>query len=162
MIRYFLYLSFTNSLLAAYANMSCLRTIAPTSAQGSVITFDTLDQINGFDVSQKKDRIIIKEDGIYFFTVTAQVGTIAREASGYIDIWFSVNGKPIANSGSRGTVRNSVETYPCVTSTIIALKAGDAIESYFAASGPQLGLLFLQRDIGSAIPSYNLEIFTIR
>ena len=83
----------SNLAAGAYLTMTSLTTLTPATSKGSAIKFDSIDAIKGFDVSPGKDKVIIKESGVYLIIVSAQVGASSSAASpGYVDVWFPQTG----------------------------------------------------------------------
>ena len=146
---------------AAYANLTSLTTLTPTSSKGSLIKFDSIEVIKGFELNPAKNKLFVKQDGIYFIIISAQVGATSPEAKGDVDVWFSKNGKPIPNSTGRTSITNSTSTYTLVIQSILPLKMGDTIENYLSASGPSLGCIFVQPDNEPALSSYQLVVIKI-
>jgi hypothetical protein len=146
---------------ATYANLTSLTTITPTSSKGSLVKFDSVEAIKGFDLASAKNKLIVKQDGMYFIIISAQIGATSPEATGYVDVWLSKNGKPIPNSTGRTAILDSTATYTLVIQSILPLKNGDMIENYLSASGPSLGCIYMQPDNEPALSSYQLVIIKI-
>jgi hypothetical protein len=149
----------TQSLMASPAGqLSSLTTQSPTSAGTNLVKMDIVDELVEMGISPDKTKIIIKEDGIYLFIASGQVGATASGASGYMDLWFIKNGKPVPNSNCRQMIPDSTWTGTVSTQVALTLKAGDTVSLGYSASAPSLGFIFTQPDNEPAIPSFLLAI----
>ena len=146
---------------AAYGQLSSLVSQVPASAGTNYVKMDQTDEILNLALSPKKDQIIIKEDGVYLIIASGQVGAISSEASGYMDIWFVKNGKPVPNSGCRMTISDATQTAVLISQISLTLKAGDAIAAGYSTNTASLGFIFIQPDNEPAIPSYLCSIIKI-
>ncbi len=107
----------------SYGQLSSLTTQAPTSAGTNLVKMEMIDEILNLEVGPKKDKVIIKEDGVYLIIASGQVGAITSEASGYMDLWFIKNGKSIPNSGCRMSISDSTQSGVVVSQAALTLKA---------------------------------------
>ncbi len=145
----------------SYGQLSSLTTQAPTSAGTNLVKMEMIDEILNLEVGPKKDKVIIKEDGVYLIIASGQVGAITSEASGYMDLWFIKNGKSIPNSGCRMSISDSTQIGVVVSQAALTLKAGDTISAGYSSSGPSLGFIFIQPDNEPAITSFLFSIIKI-
>ena len=145
----------------SYGSFSSIVTQTPSSAGTNLVIMDQADEMLNIELSPKKDKIIIKEDGVYLIIATGEVGAITTGIVGYMDLWFLKNDKPIANSGNRVAITDSSQISMVVAQIALSLKAGDTIAAGFSASGPSLGFIFIQPDNEPAMTSYDLTIIKI-
>lgn len=150
------------AILAASGQLTSLRTQLPAVAGSSLVRMDNTDYLENLELTSQKDKVIIKEDGIYYIQSAGQVGSISPGVIGYMDIWFEKNGAPIPNSNCRATVDPSTFTTVLISQTILKLSKGDMIGTRYAASGPSLGFIFMEPDNEPAIPSLIFSIFKVR
>lgn len=143
----------------AYAQLSSLTSQVPPISGNALVQIDSVDAISNMEMTPDKQSIIIKEDGFYFVLATAQVGSIDQTTTGYVDVWLVVNKKAVPRTNSRKTIEQPTETGMVFNQTILSLKAGDQIGSRYSASGPSLGIVFLQPDNEPAITSFTFTIF---
>lgn len=145
----------------SYAQLSSAVTQMPSKGGGSVMKMELVDAIENMDLSLEKDKVIVKEEGVYVIMIVGQVGATTPGAAGNVDIWISKNGAPLTNSGSRMTVEHSLWTGTIVSQTIAILKPGDTISTHFAATAPSLGVLFLQPPNEPAVASASFTMYKI-
>jgi len=145
----------------AYAQLSSLVTQLPAAKGTSTIKMDSVDEIKNMEVSPDKDKVIIKDTGVYFVLTAAQIGATSPGAKGWVDVWLIKNGAGIANSNTRMSIDQSTTTDVLVSQAVLSLKAGDTIATGYSASGPSLGILLTQPDNEPAIPSVIFSILKI-
>ncbi len=145
----------------AYLRATSLTTQLPEGTGRTLVKMDSVDEIKNAELTNNRERVTVKEPGIYFITSSGQVGAISPGAKGYIDMWFEKNGKPVVNSTSRMTLTTSTDTAPMTNAIVIALNAGDTIATAYAASGPSLGFVFLQPANEPACASFLFSLFKI-
>jgi hypothetical protein len=145
----------------AYAQLSTFTTQLPVSLGDSKVRLEVVDAIKNVELSSQKEEIIIKKDGVYFFLFSAQGGAITPGARGHVDVWLIKNNIALPNSGSRLTIENTSTTGSLISQYVLMLKNGDTISLGFSASGPGLGLIFIQPDNQPAIPSLCFSLFKI-
>ncbi len=136
-----------------YAQLSSLVTQVPPSGGFATVRLDKIDAMKNMELSENKEKLIIKEDGVYFFLAAGQMGSTSKAATGYIDFWFVRNGKQEANSGVRMTIDPSNTTGVLVSQTVLEMKAGDELSIGYSSSGPSMGFIFINPDNEPAIPS---------
>lgn len=141
-----------------YAQLSSLTSQLPTPGGISLIQVETVDAMFNLELSPDKQSVIIKEDGVYFVIMAAQVGSIDQTTTGYVDLWLLKNKKGVPDTNCRKTVDQPTSTGVLVSPNMLFLKAGDRISVGFAASGPSLGIIFSQPVIEPAIPSISFSI----
>jgi hypothetical protein len=144
---------------SAYAQLSSLTSQVPPISGNALIRLDSIDAIYNMDVTPDKQSVIIKEDGFYFVLAGAQVGSIDQTRTGYVDIWLVSNKKAVPNTNSRRTVEQPTSVAVVFTQAILSLKAGDRVGTGYSASGPSLGVIFLQPDNEPAVTSIIFTIF---
>ena len=145
----------------AYAQLSSLTTQIPASGMPSHFRLDTTDAIKNIELDSAKEKIIIKEAGIYFFLAAGQIGSTNAASPGYLDFWFTKNSKPIANSTVRMSVDPSNTTGVLISQSVMELQAGDTLSIAYTSSGPSIGFIFTRPDNEPAIPSLILTILKI-
>jgi hypothetical protein len=143
----------------AYAQLSSLTSQVPPISGNALIRFDSVDVIFNMDVTSDKQSVVIKEEGFYFVLSGAQVGSIDQTRTGYIDVWLVVNKKAVPNTGNRMTIDQPTSIGLLTTQAILPLKAGDRLGTGYSASGPSLGVIFLQPDNEPAITSLIFSVF---
>jgi hypothetical protein len=134
--------------------------------QGIIAIMENVDGIQGMGFDAKKNEILVKEDGVYFLMVVAQIG--AREtASGIVkggDIYFwpELNDKAIDNSGSWVFASPTARAHTIVENTILPLKKGDRIRFKFSSSSPSMGLItFDATEKWPASPGLAISIYAL-
>lgn len=147
---------------AAYAQLSSSVTQTPAPIKGSLLVVDTADPIKNFELTPKKDALICKIPGIYFLSCSMQPAAITRGVNGYLDCWFEYNGQPIAASNTRQWVTEESPVALMTIPFLIKLAAGDTIGARIAASGPNIGVIYIQTPNNEpSITSYILSIYKI-
>lgn len=145
----------------AYFQAGSVKTQVPTNAGTSYIEMDLVDLSKNVELSPSKDKLIIKEKGVYFLVTSGQIGALTRGAAGYMDIWVVKNGKPFPNS----TYRVGISPYFAIglltNQFVISLEAGDTIATGYSASAPSLGFIYIQPDNEPAIESFTISLFKI-
>lgn len=154
-------LLFSHLNAAAYAQLTSLITQTPTSYKGSVVKMDQADVLVNFEIGPNRDKIIVKEAGMYYIMCTGIGGATSEGAKGYMDIWFIVNNKQVPNSTNRIAIADSSAITLLSTHTLLKLTPGDEISVGYSASAPYLGFIYLQPDNEPAMSSFMLSIFTI-
>lgn len=145
----------------SYAQLSSSITQTPASGAGSPVKLEKTDAIKNFELSSGKDKLIVKEPGVYLVIASGQVGATHPGATGYVDCWFTKNGAPINNSAARTSVESSAFTAVLVTQFVIDLQPNDVLGLVFTASGPSLGFIYLKPDIGPGVTSMNFSIIKL-
>lgn len=158
-----LYLIGTHTLSAssAYGSFSSLTTQLPQNSGFSLVKMDVVESAKNLELSPQKDRIVVKEPGLYFIIVSGQLGATQRGAKGYLDLWFEKNGKPVINSNIRQSIDATSLTTPITFQIMIDLAAGDTIATAFSASAASIGFLFFKPDTEPAVTSFYASIFKI-
>lgn len=142
----------------AYAQLSSLITQTPTSGAGSLVKMEKIDALKNFELSPAKDKLIIKQPGVYLAIASGQVAATNAGARGYVDCWFTKNDQPLANSTVRLSVDTPTSTGLLISQFIIELAVGDTLGIVFTASGPSLGFVFIKPDNEPGIPSFIFSI----
>lgn len=162
-MKFLKFLFFFSSLISlnaatTYGQFSSLFTQMP-GTKSSIVKFDSIDVIKNLVVSPSKDKIIIKEDGVYFLIASGQVGALTDPANGYMDLWVVRNDRPVANSNARMSIRDASETGALITEVIVELKTGDTVSFGFSASNPNLGFIYSEPANEPAVVSFYVSIF---
>jgi hypothetical protein len=148
----------------AYVQLSSSATQIPSPPGKGVLIFaDSPDFIKNFDLSPKRDLLICKVPGIYFFSCSLQPAVLVPRTNGYLDCWFELNGKSVEVSGSR---LHMTENSPIGVMTIpllVKLAAGDTAGVCMSASGPNIGIVSIVNDIQNEanITGYILSVFKV-
>lgn len=145
----------------AYAEFSSTTSQIPIKGGRNLIILENTDAAKNIDIAPTRDKIIIKEDGVYLFIFSAQIGAINKDSTGYIDVWLEKNGKQIHDSNTRSTIDQFDSVGVLVSQAVEFCKAGDEISSTFSASGPSLGLLFIQPENEPSCISFAFTILKI-
>lgn len=146
---------------STYAQISSLNTQALGDAKTAIVKMENMEVSNGIDLASSKDKVMIKEDGVYFIMAAPQVGSTNSSATGYVDVWLMRNGNQMPNSNVRKGIAQGSDTTVVVSQTIAKLNAGDSIGIGYSASNPALGLIFTKPENEPAIPSLIFSIFKI-
>jgi hypothetical protein len=163
LVVFYLY-SFSLFAEVSYLQLSSSATQIPSPPGKGVLIFaDSPDFIKNFDLSPKRDLFICKMPGIYFFSCSLQPAVLAPRTNGYLDCWFELNGKSVETSGSR---LHMTENSPIGVMTIpllIKLKTGDVLGVYISASGPNIGIVSITKDIKNEanLTGYILSVFKV-
>ncbi len=144
---------------SSYAQLSSLTSQVPPISGNALIQLDSVDAIFNMGVTSDKQSVVIKEDGFYFVLAAAQVGSVDQTTTGYVDVWLVINKKAVPNTNARITIEQPTSTGVVFSQGILSLKAGDRIGTGYSASGPSLGVVFLQPDNEPAITSIIFSIF---
>lgn len=130
-----------------------------SQAAGKAPTLVSFDKVNG--VSSHRHHVTVKEGGVYFVMVSAQIGSVKNElqANGYVDLWMEQNGKAIPGSNTRTSVnQNAISVL--VSQLLVNMKAGDTVDVVFASDNPNLGLpAFPATSKEPAISSINFSLY---
>ena len=114
------------------------------------------DFVSGIERPNKTD-LVIKHRGLYFMTASVQVGTTS--ATGYVDLFIQVNGKPVRNTNRRLTILSADHTGVLVTQGVGLAKPGDVVSIAYTASDPSLGLFAIKPEGEPTVPSATVSIF---
>jgi hypothetical protein len=142
----------------AYGQFSSLESQFPSPTGKKLIKIETLNYLNNLELAPTKDKVIIKEKGVYLILASFQVGSLTGETSGYLDFWFVKNGKQVPNSGNRITSHSSGEVNGFLLQIIEPMEPGDTIGMGFFASSPSLGILFFNPDNEPAMTSAMVSV----
>ncbi len=133
-----------------------MQTPGPTS----VVTLEKVD--NSQQIQYSHGKVTVDEPGLYFVMAAAQVGDVeSKEKEGYVNLWLAHNGKNIANSNTRSTIKNNSTTV-LVSQSVMQLQAHDSVSVNFSSNDSSLGLVAIPAN-GSepAIPSIIFTIYKI-
>jgi hypothetical protein len=118
----------------------------PLSGTGSFIKFESIDLLNNVEFSKDNTTFKVLQSGIYLLAFSAQCASNEFGATGFVDVWFEKNGKPLQGSNTRASVdsKDSVQVLNCLN--INKFEAGDKVAVVFSASGPGVGIsAFIQQ-----------------
>lgn len=145
-----------------YITLDSLVTQVPFSGGVSHVKMDSLGESNNIDLSPSKDKVIVKERGVYVITAEGQIGSLVPGVQGYMDIWLVKNGIAITNSNNRTSISRDAPIGLLTTSSILTLSPGDTIATAYTASGPSLGFIFLQPDNEPAATSFSFQMYKLQ
>lgn len=139
----------THSLAApAFAQLSSNRDQVPdgdNTAVGTVIVLQNQDALAGMGWDPKTNQLTIKEDGVYFLSMTAEVGidpAVTRFAkAGNVYIWYELNKKPIPNSGNWIEATPNERAQHIHDQMVLPLKAGDVLVLKYKSNAQSVGLV---------------------
>jgi hypothetical protein len=148
---------------AAYAQLSSVAIQRPAPITGSLLVVDTASPMKNFTLSPNKDALICKLPGLYFVSCSMQPAALSRGIEGYLDCWFELNGSPIAASNTRQYVTQDAPVNLLTVPFLVSLHSGDTIGTRIAASGPNIGVIYIQSPNSNepSITSYILSIFKV-
>lgn len=147
---------------AAYAQLSSFQNQVPTSSGPKPIVMEVVDVMQHFELGPTKDHLIVKEEGIYFFIASGQMGSLRKNVTGTLNLWFVKNGVGIPDSNCQESVDKTKSTSLVISQFATHLAAGDTIAAHFSANRPQLGLIYITPEGEPAIPSFLFSIFKMK
>jgi hypothetical protein len=142
----------------SYFQGSSFMTQIPDPISGSLIVTENIDLLENFDISKNKDEFICKDSGLYLLYSGAQPAALERGVSGYLDVCFEINGKPIGASNSRQYVSENTRVNQISNTFLVKLNSGDRVSNKMNASGPNIGIIFIQSQLSSE-PSVSSFLF---
>lgn len=147
----------------AYLELSSSKIQMPNPNQKSLIQTDIAALLKNFIVSEDGISFTAKIDGIYLIGSGTQAGILNPKVSGYIDVWFELNGVPIPATNSRQYISQSTPIALMTNAFLIALKAGDVFRTGFSASGPDIGIVSFSNLPNNEpdIVSFGISLFKI-
>jgi hypothetical protein len=124
----------------AYLQVTSFINQQPLSGSGSFIKFESVDIMNNVEFSKDNTTFKVMQAGVYLLSFSAQCASNEFGATGFIDVWFEKNGKPLPGSNTRASVdsKDSVQVLNCVN--INKFEVGDKVAVVFSASGPGVGI----------------------
>jgi hypothetical protein len=149
----------SNKKQPSYFQGSSFMTQVPDPISGSLVITENIDLLENFDYSPNKDSFICKVPGVYLLYSGAQPAALARGISGYLDVCFEINGKPIGASNSRQYVSENNRVNQISNTFLVKLKANDIVSNRMNASGPNIGIIFIQSSLSSE-PSVSRFLFS--
>jgi len=128
-----------------YVQLSDFTNQQPTTTLPTAIKFNTNDYLSGVKHSPagENDKIIILENGIYFLIAGGQVGRESGMLLQFVDMWFRVNGKDIANTNTRASLPEGLsieDTIVLITQMAMPLSKGDTAQVMFSVSDTNVGV----------------------
>jgi hypothetical protein len=145
----------------AYAQLSSLTTQVPTSGIPTNVRLDSIDALKNLELDATKEKIVIKESGIYLLLAAGQIGSTNQVTAGYVDFWYLKNGKSVPNSNGRMSVDPANATGVLMLQSVMELHAGDTLSIAYISSGASIGFVFTRPDNEPAIPSMVWTILKI-
>lgn len=146
----------------AYAQLSSLQHQIPPSSNAMPVVMEIVHEMKNFELGPKKDSLIVKEDGVYFFIASGQIGAVRPNATGNIDLWFVKNGIGIPDSTCRESLDKGNAAGLAISQFVTYLSKGDTVSTHFATSRPALGLAPIEPKDEPMIPSFLFSIFKIK
>ncbi len=161
-----LFLSSASALYAdedAYLQISSMKTQIPNSETLSLIVSESVDSTKNFGVSPDNTSVICKVPGVYLISSGLQPAALKPRISGYLDSWFILNGKAVANSNSRQYINENSPVALVSNIFFVTLKENDTFATGFSSSDPNIGLLSVDNSATSepSVSSFGLTIFKI-
>jgi hypothetical protein len=111
-----------------------------------VVQLQNVDVIESMDWNKDENKLIVKEDGLYFIMAVAQVG--ARESGakvpdtgGDLYLWFAKNNVPINNSSNWIHVSPQSKSNTIVDQYALPLSKGDSLQFMFSTNTTSVGLV---------------------
>jgi len=159
-------LSQTAMAATPYAQLASNQTqLADTINQGIVATLQNVDNLEEIDWDKEENKLIIKEDGVYFVMAVAQVGareygSALSDNGGDLSFWFALNDKVIANTGTWHHVSPQSKSNTIVDQYALPLKKGDALSFMFSASTTSIGMVtFRGTETRPSSPGLSVSVF---
>lgn len=150
-----------------YAQISSNEAQTPNTTEPTLVTFNSRDFINGIrHGDDKPSDIIVPEDGVYFMMAAGQMGRKSGALLRLCDLWLSVNGQDVPNTGVRSSAPASLfvgDTIVLVTQVVLPLKKDDVINVLLSVSAINegLGLIYTEPKGQAAIPSIIITMYKI-
>jgi ribosomal protein S8 len=113
-----------------YASLSTSATQTVTSTTVAYpVAFDVEDAKHGIGHSTvtNNSRVTILTEGAYIFDFSAIADDTAADKS-HLDLWFAVDGKPVANSNSRVEIASKEVEMTVTTSVLLELFVGQYVQ----------------------------------
>jgi hypothetical protein len=146
----------------AYAQLTSLQNQIPTTFGPKPIAMEGENLMQQFELGPTKDYLIVKEDGVYYFIAAGQMGSLRKNVTGTLDLWFVKNGVGIPDSNCQESVDKTKSTSIVISQFVTRLAAGDTIAAHFSTSRPQLGLVSITPEGEPVIPSFFFTIFKMQ
>ncbi len=143
----------------AYIQLSSVTTQNPPPFKSALITWDAIEQIKNFEVSNDKTHVICKVSGLYLVCASMQPGTTSRGVSGYLDSWFEINDIAVPASNSRQSVTQIAPVVLMTNTFLVQLNENDAFSTRILASAPEIGIIYLPNQ--KPEPSITSFIFSL-
>lgn len=144
-----------------YLQMSSTVSQTPQK-DNQIIKMESIDAKQNIDIDEKHEKVLIKEEGIYFITTVIQVGaTSPTTEAGWVDVWLNLNGEQMPNSNMRSVIGSQIDTNVLVCQAVQALKQGDSLSVGFSSSDPSLGVIMIQVKNEPVIASITLTAFKL-
>ena len=123
--------------------------------------------LENIDWNSKENKLIIKEDGLYFIMAVAQVGAhesgpSISEAGGDIFFWFVLNDKEITDSAATLHVVPQSKSNTIVDEYILPLQTGDTLSFMFSTTEISIGLVTFQgTELRPRSPGLTVSVFKV-
>lgn len=136
----------------SFAITSAQLSSAKDQQPGKLVEFEIQNNVR--DISVSRNAVTVQKTGSYLLMAAPQI--TATKNGGCLDLWLTLNGKDIPNSGIRSCQTTAGNTDVLMSQTIIKLKPGDRIQVMTNGNGAILNAIKPEK--GPLIPSI---IFTI-
>jgi hypothetical protein len=146
----------------AYAQLTSLQNQIPKSSKGMPVTMEVVNVMKNMEINPEKDTLIIKESGVYCLYASGTLGSVNKNAVGYLDLWYLKNGKAISNSNYLKSLDRVLSTGTIISEIVTFLEAGDRLSIHFSTSKPYLGLVNMHPEHEPAISTFLFSIFKTR
>jgi hypothetical protein len=146
----------------AYAQLTSLQNQIPTTFGPKPIMMEEENIMEQFELGATKDYLIVKEEGVYYFVASGQMGSLRKNVTGTLDLWFVKNGVGIPDSNCQESVDKTKSTSIVISQFVTRLAAGDTIAAHFSTSRPQLGLVSIAPEEEPVIPSFFFTVFKLK
>ena len=145
-----------------YSQCSSMTTQTPKHIKSLSVLLESNDGYKtGVDCSAISP-VTIRKTGLYFVIAAGQVGSNKKDTQGgYLDLWLIRNGKPVANSNTRQSVRAAEDTAVLVSQAAMELNAGDTLSLGFRVSQANQGIGLIATPATSEEPGIPSMIFTV-
>lgn len=145
-----------------YSQCSSMTTQTPKHNKAQSVLLELNDGFKtGVDCSAISP-VTIRKSGLYFVIAAGQVGSAKKETQGgYLDLWLIRNGKPVANSNTRQSIRTGDDTAVLVSQAAMELNAGDTLSLGFRVSNPNQGIGLIATPSTAEEPGVPSMIFSV-
>ena len=150
----------TNDLSSSghFAQLSSSVTQNPGIAS-KLVKFENVDQLDGLKVDSAREKITVKESGLYFIMANGRVGTSVVSIRGRAEIYLLRNGTQIPRTGASYISPGKIMTTNVISQTVLFLKKGDHISVGITSDSPIIGLI--PSSGTQAIPSITFTMYKI-
>lgn len=121
-----------------------------------LVKFENIDSKSGLKIENNK-KIIVQHDGVYYISITGQVGAKGLSLFGDVRLGIIHNGKKLKNSLATQTVAQIPSVYSLTTHYTLFLHEGDTLSVGLLTETSTLGLIATP----DGSPSIIVSIFKI-